>query len=264
MKPSILYSDMDGTLLPNGGAISAENRAAIRELVEAGGQFSLATGRSELSTRVFAEQLPLTLPAILYNGAAVYDFRSETFLHRVTLPAHLVQWLAHTAIQQVPDVGVQAFAGGPTRHLNPAGQMDAYTLREKQPFSYLPADRCGDCFKMLFYAKHPRLEELERLFADAPQADTIHLVYSADYFLEVLPRRANKGTALAWIASYLHKTPADFAAIGDFDNDVEMIRWAGIGAAPADGQPCAREAADLVVADHRHDAVADLIRRALL
>lgn len=43
-----------------------------------------------------------------------------------------------------------------------------------------------------------------------------------------------------------------------------MIRFAGLGAAPSDAQPCAREAADVVVASHRDHAVADLVRRYLL
>lgn len=46
MMPSILYSDMDGTLISE-GAISPENLDALRALTAAGGDFSIATGRSE-------------------------------------------------------------------------------------------------------------------------------------------------------------------------------------------------------------------------
>lgn len=76
MKPTILYSDLDGTLIRD-GAVSAANRKAIDTFLAAGGSFSIATGRSEETARLYAETLPLTAPAILYNGAAVYDYGRE-------------------------------------------------------------------------------------------------------------------------------------------------------------------------------------------
>lgn len=59
MMPSILYSDMDGTLISE-GAISPENLDALRALTAAGGDFSIATGRSEEVARPYLGGLPLT------------------------------------------------------------------------------------------------------------------------------------------------------------------------------------------------------------
>ena len=107
------------------------------------------------------------------------------------------------------------------------------------------------------------MHDLERVFLVEAPGSVVSPDY-ASFYLEILPCRATKGDALAWLAAYLNKPREAFAAIGDYDNDVTMIRFAGLGAAPSDAQPCAREAADVVVASHRDHAVADLVRRYLL
>ena len=257
MMPSILYSDMDGTLISE-GTISQENRDALRALVEAGGDFSIATGRSEEVARPYLGGLPLTLPAILYNGAAVYDYKTESFLYKACLASDTVAHLVEIALLRYPEVCVQAFTGGQTRMLNPNGLSDPYVTREKQPTrpSTLAEALAAGCFKLLFYGDNARLRDLERVFlADAP--GSFVSTYSASFYLEILPCRATKGDALAWLANYLGKPREAFAAIGDYNNDVTMIQFAGLGAAPADAQACVKEAADVVVRPHREHAVAE-------
>lgn len=267
MIPSILYSDMDGTLIHE-GRISQENQQAIRRFVEAGGAFSVATGRSELSAYPFTRQLPITLPAILYNGAAVYDFQAGVFLKKTYLPRPVFEAMYGLVRRSFTDILVEAFAGGPIALLPSSGNKDPYIQKEKQPVRYASAPEVsGVCFKLLFYGEPERLHELEAAFAEdtaLKEAGPYCLLYSMPYYLEVLPKDATKGDALSWLFGYLGKGREAFAAIGDFDNDVSMIAAAGLGAAPADAQPCALEAAAVRTAPHTQSAVADFIDRFLL
>lgn len=261
MKPSILYSDLDGTLIRD-GAVSAANREAIAAFLSAGGAFSIATGRSEETARLYAETLPLSLPAILYNGAAVYDYSRETFLHKAILPAALTRRFTELALRLFPRVGIQAFPGGATLLLTPSEANDTYISRENQAVRFGgPAD-CGDCFKLLFHAEESELQKLECRLRE--EAGDFICLYSSSFYLEILPPRATKGDALAWIADYLGREAADFAAIGDYDNDVSMLSFAGLSAAPSDAKDSAKKAANVIVAPHQEDAVADFIHSRLL
>lgn len=263
MKPSILYTDLDGTLIHQ-GTISEENKRAIQDLVDAGGAFSIATGRSEVTARPFAQQLPLNLPAILYNGAAVYDFQSEAFLRKTYLSRELFEAFAHLARQTFPEVTIQAFTGGPAVLLSAPENTDPYILQEKQAVRRAErAEECADCFKLLFYGQPKRLHELEHALYHHTR-DGYTCTYSAPFYLEVLPAAATKGDALLWLMDYLGKSSREVAAIGDFDNDVSMIQAAGLGAAPADAQPCAKQAADVLTPPHTQHAVAFLIERYLM
>jgi hydroxymethylpyrimidine pyrophosphatase-like HAD family hydrolase len=88
------------------------------------------------------------------------------------------------------------------------------------------------------------------------------VVISKPYFIEILPEGADKGEALAWVAETRGILRENVMAIGDAGNDLGMVRWAGVGCAPADALPEVLAAARHVSAlPHEAGAVADLIER---
>lgn len=258
-----LYSDIDGTLIAGHGPVSAENLAAIRRFVAEGGRFSIATGRSAALARPFLEGVPLNMPAILFNGAAVYDFAEQRYLHRWCISHALSQRIVHTALAVYPEACAELCDEGPILLVNPDGIMDDYIVKEGQAHRRASLDECGDCFKVLFYGDHERLLPVQRALS-GPEFAEVVTCFSAPFYLEVLPAGASKGEALRWICADRGIDLADVAAIGDYENDLAMILTAGLGAAPANAQPAVREAADAVVAPHTEHAVADLIRNYLM
>ncbi len=78
----ILMTDLDGTLLTDDKRILTEDLAAINHFRDGGGIFTMATGRGYSMARSIAEKLTLDTPAVLFNGAAVFDFRQDKFLWR--------------------------------------------------------------------------------------------------------------------------------------------------------------------------------------
>jgi hypothetical protein len=96
-------------------------------------------------------------------------------------------------------------------------------------------------------------------------AGLAEIVVSKPYFIEILPAGADKGEALSWVADIRGVPRSDVMAIGDAGNDVGMLRWAGVGCAPADARPEAIAAARHVSPlPHDAEAVADLIDRLAL
>ena len=110
MASLILVSDMDGTLLDDSSRIPPENIAAIRELIAAGGGFTIATGRPVRSIVDHpALRGLITLPVIACNGACLYDTQKQTYLFARRLPDD-VQALAARLLAQYPDFGMLAFS----------------------------------------------------------------------------------------------------------------------------------------------------------
>ena len=110
MASLILVSDMDGTLLDDSSRIPPENIAAIRELIAAGGGFTIATGRPVRSIVDHpALRGLITLPVIACNGACLYDTQKQTYLFARRLPDD-VQALAARLLAQYPDFGALAFS----------------------------------------------------------------------------------------------------------------------------------------------------------
>ena len=73
-----------------------------------------------------------------------------------------------------------------------------------------------------------------------------------------------KGTGLLALADQLGIDAAATIAVGDADNDIDMLRAAGLGVAMGNANEGARAAADVVVADNDHDGCAEAIDRFLL
>lgn len=264
MRKSILYTDMDGTLIGDNKRISPENIGAIRQLVRLGGRFSIATGRSEVIAAPFLGELPINAPAILYNGAAVYDFQSQEFLYRAQLAFDTVQTIVRAAVAAYPQVCVEVYTGGTIKLLNRGGVMDHYILAENQPYAWAELESCQNTIKMIFYGENPLLKEVEKQVYSRTGGRGFVSTFSAPYYFEILPQGVSKGSALEFIIERLGVGREQFAAIGDFYNDVEMIRAASLGAAPSNAPEDVKIHADVVVADNNHHAVAELIERHML
>lgn len=264
LKKHILFSDMDGTLISSQKAVSQRNIQAIRRFTELGGRFAVASGRSEEIAAPFLTGIPLSLPAIVYNGAAVYDFASKTFLHRITLPEELAAQILRAGMEAYPEVCAESYNEDCQHLYNPGGLMDHYITEENQPFRYTGLEECRDSFKLLFYGELEKLRRIEERLRHMPETQELHLTFSSSFYLEILPPRATKGDALEWVIQSLGLDRSEIAAIGDYHNDISMLKTASLGAAAGNAPDEVKRAADLVVADNDHDAVADFIEHTLI
>ena len=258
MKYKYLFSDMDGTLLDDRGCISGDNLNSIRKFIKQGGRFTVATGRSELIVKPFFRDLPTNFSAILYNGAAVYDFAAESFLYQVTLPGSIVDAIYRLALSVYPKICFEAFAGGPIWLFNRNGITDHLVEREAQPTVYREYDPGEAYIKLLLYGEEERLKKVAAAIRHLEDGN-FRMVFSAPFYLEILPVNCSKGKAMSWMMEHFQIPVRETAAIGDFDNDLEMIQLASLGAAPENATDRIKHAADVVVKDHNHSAVADLI-----
>lgn len=263
LKIQYLFSDMDGTLINSQKLITSENKQAIRTFTEQGGHFAIATGRSEIITLPFIQDITINAPCILFNGAAVYDFSISDFLYKKTLPKNLICKIIHDTLSIYPSVCIEAFCGGPLQLMNPAGLMDHYITEENQPYVTGNPDTPPDCFKLLLYGEPERLKQVSKtLFSLYP--DQFSMTFSAPFYLEILPLGVSKGRALEFIIARENISRSSVCAVGDFDNDVEMLIAAGLGAAPANARDNVRQAADIIVASNDNHAIHDLIINHLL
>ena len=90
------------------------------------------------------------------------------------------------------------------------------------------------------------------------------ILHHGDRWCEVLPPGVDKGSGVLKLLSSLGVAPEDALAVGDAENDLSMLRIVGIGAAPANAQPAALAAADVVVPSNSDDGVAAAIRKYVL
>ncbi len=245
----VLFSDLDGTLLNDKRQLSRENLEAITDFVRQGGRFGVATGRMERTTLLNFPELPINTPSIFFNGALVYDTRTRDQVHKVTMPEGL-EYIFEDILNRYPSCGVE---------INLAGK--AYVLRyndiirvqlEREGLSAEEAswsDIPKGWLKALICDKHETLEKIKKDLEALKRTD-INIMFSEEELLDIMAQNVSKGEALSHqMAINKDKWKLVFA-IGDNDNDVEMIRAAHIGIAVANARAGVKEAAEVEIAHH--------------
>lgn len=258
-KGIMLVTDMDGTLLDGKGRISEENQRAIRRFIAGGGLFTVATGRMFKAVEPYLPVLPMNIPAIVYNGAAIYDFSTKKILWQNCLPDNLEN-VAEKIFQQFPGAGLEVFHGEDIYLASQNDETEIHMMREGfHPIIACLKDVPKPWFKILIASKPDQLVAVEEFLKG--MKEEFHAVYSEPQFLELLNKNVSKGNALKRLAAMLNFPCDCIVAMGDNRNDLELLRTAATGIAVANAHSDVVRAADLICSHHEQDAVAEVINR---
>ncbi|MCM1133231.1 MAG: HAD family hydrolase [Ruminococcus flavefaciens] len=258
---TIILSDMDGTLLNSEKQINEADLKAIEKFTSLGGKFTVATGRTIQTFARYQRLLNLQMPVIMYNGAMIYDYSAEKVLYSQSLPdisreltAEVMGFMAECGGEVLRTDGTYVFSNNEYEqlHTNLCGIEPEY-----MDIGEIPQ---GDWLKVLFALSPERIALLEDNISRLGYYEYADFVRSADIFLEMLPKGISKGSALEEYRKLDGMADFTFAAIGDFDNDIEMIANADIGACPANAEESVKNISDIVL-ENTNDggAVAELI-----
>lgn len=102
--------------------------------------------------------------------------------------------------------------------------------------------------------------------------ETVHTLFagkvfaprSMPRFLEIVNAKVNKGEALRFVAEHFGIKREEVMAIGDSNNDIAMLEYAGIGIAMGNAKPRVLEVADAITATNAKDGVAEAIKKYIL
>ena len=93
--------------------------------------------------------------------------------------------------------------------------------------------------------------------------DSLTVVQTAAFYLEVIPRIINKGQGIRDICGVLGVDTAEVIAFGDAENDIPMLRAAGMGVAMGNAADAVKQAADMVTLSNNDDGIAAALEKLL-
>ena len=266
----LLTSDFDNTLiytehaLRTGGtvpALSEENRAALEYFMAEGGKFAIATGRALAAFIKYADQVPMNAPAVLYNGAALYDFEAKAYLETDYLneaaPARMQE-----ALDRFPEVGVEAYNDAldiPTVQPNDCTRRHQHMAHTGVEEFAKVTDIPTPIGKMLLEGQREELEKAKAYLDAQPWRGEYEIFFSGATLVEVTAKGSNKGNMVGRLAQRLGISMDHVYCVGDETNDISMLTVAKEGFAPANCAQAVKDAGATIVADKNHDALADVI-----
>lgn len=261
VKMKTLYvSDLDGTLLNRQQQTSTYTNQTIEKLVDQGMLFSYATARSYYSAKPATKGLSAKIPLILYNGAFIIDNQSQEILVSNFFLKEEVNDLAHYFNQKDFYPIVYAFINEQEKFSyisskSTKQQLDFISTRNDERKNPVENDLYqGDVFYVSCIASKKQLESFYHDLKDRYQCLFSKDIYSQDWWLEILPKKATKAHAILQLKDYLKCEKV--VVFGDGLNDLSMFEIADESYAVENACKELKEKATGVIGRHDQDAVA--------
>lgn len=261
MSIRMIAIDLDGTLLHDDMTISAYSREVIQKAIQKGYEIVVATGRMWDSARSKVALLRLgNVPVICYTGAWIMWSETGEPILQDGLSADLASRVMLAARERGWEV--TAFWDNHIYMERPNGSEAKYQKYRTQKPQYL-----GEAFyhppmtvtRVVF--ADPSEEERGRIraFLESRFGEEITVVYPGDDFVDVHKKGIDKASALSFLAERRGIRPEEIMAFGNTENDVPMLRYAGVSYAVANADGVAKEAAGHICASNEEDGVAKVI-----
>lgn len=248
LKDHIVLCDMDNTLLTAADGLPSCNRTVIKLFVEMGGRFTVSTGRPPQSIRAALGDIKLSLPAISCNGALLVDMNANTVLHRSTLDRMQATIAIRDIQQHYPQIGVEIMAGAGEMYVTHANRYThSHQVDEHIGSIVCPLENVPDGWiKVVFAADPNTIDQLERYVKTRYYGQENYFTHTNSIYFEIMPGGVSKASALQELCAMAGVPVENAVVIGDYYNDLEIMRLAGYSVAVNNAPSAVKAAADEV------------------
>ena len=258
--PSLVATDLDGTIVRKDGTISARTVAAFARVEAAGARFVLVTGRPPRVMRDIAARFGHEGTAICANGALAYDMRTEIITSRHLIPAPVLAAAASALRDAVPGIGIgiEYPDGRAADELYLAINWD---VNETMPRPGDAALFSRPASKLLGRHIGYNCDDLLALALPAIGGLVSVTHSNGRGLIEAAPLGVTKATVVAELAADWGIERESVLAFGDMPNDLPLLNWAGTSCAVANAHPDVLAAATHVIGGNDDDGVAEYLER---
>lgn len=258
----LLVLDIDGTIAGISNEVRQPVIEAIAEVKHQGIAVAVATGRMFCSALRFYEAIGAQLPLICYNGALIQDPKTNTVHQHFPVPIPLAGQILD--VLETPPyrdkITIHFYIDDCLCVRDMGEDTRKYLERTSAPVRVV-----GDLRELLtveptkILALSENLELIDKLSADLCTTftpDQLHFTKSTPTFFEITHPLANKGFAVQYLAeTLLGLKPENVMAIGDNFNDLEMLKYAGIGIAMGNAPAPVQKIANWIAPSIEEDGV---------
>jgi len=271
LKYKMLVTDMDYTLLNKEKRVSDRNREALRRAMEKGVHMVVATGRIYTSARIYAKLLGLDTPIIASNGALIKDASKTIFrgilsqdtvremlrlCHKYGIYCH---FFTENTIYSEKLINVSLRYTEWNKYM---GEEDQVKIRIVDDGEEIIEAAKSEVLKAVVFDDDD--EKIQKLRDGIMETGIVSVSQSMKHNLEVMNKGVTKGNAVRILAQLYGINREEVIAIGDNENDISMIEYAGLGIAMGNAEECLKRAADHDTGDYQEDGVAEAIEKFIL
>lgn len=275
-KYKMVCIDMDGTLLGEKHKISEYNKKVLKNANEEGVQIVITTGRLYNNAAYYSELVGVKSAVIGGNGAVIREKREKEPIYRSSLNKEIVLNLfrlakKHNVILHMHTIGeiisnsyISANIG---KIVLPCKKMGDFPIKimviksEKELKIWLDENE-GAVTKCIAF--RIRKENLKKFIDEVKNIEGITCYLSGDSSVEINEEGVSKGRAVKILAEKYGIKRDEIICIGDNENDISMIEYAGLGIAMGNGIEKLKKKADYITDTNLNDGVGKAINKFVL
>ncbi|MDQ0897785.1 MULTISPECIES: Cof-type HAD-IIB family hydrolase [unclassified Paenibacillus] len=236
----LLALDMDGTLLTDDKQVTEETKKWIWKAVDHGVTVMFATGRGMQTVSSFWQELELDSPMVLLNGAEIWEGPNQ-LMARTHLPRETVRRLHELALREDAH-----YWGYSVESLSGQGNW---------------SEELFEMDWMKFGMKHDDLGVVARIREELLSWGELEITSSAPVNVEISVKGITKESGVREVCRLLGIEMAQVLAVGDSENDISMLRSAGLGVAMGNAEEQVKAIADAVTMSNNEDGVAKAVQK---
>lgn len=258
----LLALDIDGTILKKDYSLSQKVKKIIQNTVKSGVKVVLVTGRMYSATTFIAEELGLETPIIAYSGALVQNSQKVFYENLIpdSLAREVLKELEAFDLQTNLYMNDEIFSEVETDILVEYCEKRklAYKIKSFDTFENIQAN------KILAIGKTPEATTEVLEYLQSKFRNDLCVVRSLPTFCEIISKDASKGKAVLYLAQNWGITPDEIMAVGDQDNDIELLKVANVKVAMGNATEGLKAIANYIAPSVEDDGVVDAVEKFIL
>lgn len=262
MKQRLIVSDIDGTLLRSDKTISPQTKAKIFDLIDEGHLFAIATGRMHGSGRIITQDLNYDGFLISCNGAYVKHLVTGEVIQAIAIDKGLVRQVVaickkHKNYFHLYDSHL--IVAEERKHLSKRFADNMNNLPEDFRFEVAFVEDVETMIDQMTVYKIGLYSEVEDDFQKAMDEinalGKLETCKSLTTSFDVNAKGVTKAKGIEAIRDHYNIPLENVIALGDNENDLDMIRYAGVGVAMANATDEVKKEANFITKTNDEDGL---------
>jgi len=272
----LICIDMDGTLLTSKRKISQATKDVLKSAHNMGVHIVITTGRIYCNASYYSELIGVTSPVIAANGAIIKEKDKEEPIYKCVIPEEFNLKILELCNKYKLCPNFQTskdIFGGNTlisfllyyivyKTKSKRHKVRIHGINSREKWNKIFSNYKQEIIKCEIY--HRDRAKISKIKEDLQSLNELQVVSVGPYGLDITSKNVSKGTAIKVLADYYKIKREEIIAIGDNDNDIEMIKYAGLGVAMGNSKTSIKNIADYVTATNDEEGVAQVVNRFIL
>ncbi len=269
-KYRILFTDIDSTLLNKERQMTPAVKEQIKRISNMNIPVVLVSSRMPKAMKHLQDEAGISAPLICCNGSLIVENYDEKGNIKIilseTIPADVVKSVYRGAKEAGVHIGLYRNDEWYVEALDYWANREILNTRTKPEIIVMDdifssgLGAKADMHKIMCMGNKQNIDQLVD-YINKNNPGVLNLYRSKDTYLEITANRVSKGSAIKFLHEKMDIDVSETIAVGDNYNDVEMIKYAGLGIAMGNAKEEVKAVADEITLSNNEDGIAEVIKK---